>query len=103
MSEVVDNKLEDALLARAEKAEADVARLTQELEEERRWIPVIDRLPKPYVLVLVITAEDVYGVMQLSEDECGEYTWIDNESTIHKTVDISHWRPLPQLPKEGEE
>ena len=75
----------DALLARAEAAEARVA----ELEAATRWIPVTERLPKE--------KQNVLGL-----DRTGTaYHWEYSKSLVNIfTADFTHWMPLPEPPKE---
>ena len=79
--------IEDALLARAEKAEAENATL----KEERRWIPVSERLPKENENVLAL-------------DRTGTaYHWEYSRSLSNIFVGYyTHWMPLPALPEVQE-
>lgn len=69
---------------------------------ERRWVPVIERLPEPANAVLVFCS---YGPEPEPEIELGEYRhgeW----RLIGEDWDITvtHWMPLPSPPakREGE-
>lgn len=65
---------------------------------EMKWIPVSERLPDNWQLVLVCNIrEDWIGCWEYS---CGE-EWSDYYLTF-STSDITHWMPLPELPKEVE-
>jgi hypothetical protein len=71
---------------------AEVATRLEELVEERRWVPVGERLPPPgsTVLMLMDGTDPVSG-------------WYEN-GHFHNAYDqpnITHWQPLPPGP-EGE-
>jgi len=53
----------------------------EELEQERRWIPVSERLPKHDEMVLGFK---------------------NGKVTTGFFLGASHWQPLPQPPKDGE-
>lgn len=75
------------------------------------WISVAERLPDPsehdWVLVAITFDEDgSYDVPKVAEYRDGEWyeddPWGDGRiSALHCTV--THWRPLPGLPKESED
>ena len=84
--------------------------LTPEEVQVMRWIPVEERLPEKSGEYLVLTEEsDIFG-MDFDEDvgENGEFGWwfprfsqggyVD--SNWEKAENVTHWMPLPQLPKE---
>ena len=79
----------------------------EQLRNERRWIPVTERLPDIDANVLAAFSED--GKVRVcevlfadfsDEDEppkpewCGDYGRIAHE-------DVSHWMPLPAPPADG--
>ena len=59
-------------------------------QEQRRWIPVAERLPEIGIVVLVYSEDDGICVDYYGGDSFGYY-------------DVTHWMPLPQPPKEGDE
>lgn len=72
------------IVERASKAESRIA----ELEAERRWIPVSERLPKEKQSVLAL-------------DRTGTaYHWEYSRSLSNIFVsDYTHWMPLPSVPE----
>lgn len=111
------------------KVSADlIERLTAEnaaLREKQRWIPVTERMPEERVLVNVVWVnrapepyyEKIKGV-PISGTACfyrGNWYWDspvvldllaeygnDNFDLVDDAVEITHWMPLPEAPKEGE-
>ena len=65
------------------------------LREERRWIPVGERLPDRMQTVWVVSS---LGAHAASLDSSGQ--WLDDEENPGKK--ITHWQPLPPGP-EGEQ
>ena len=57
-------------------------------QEERRWIPVEERLPDIGIEVLVYSEDDGVCVDYYGGDSFGYY-------------DVTHWMPLPEPPKEA--
>jgi len=79
--------IEDALLARAEKAEAENATL----KEERRWIPVREQMPTPGTQwVLLKNGKMDFDFTYI---DGGRYDWWRNGSNV------THWMPLPEPPE----
>lgn len=75
-------------------------------QEERRWIPVTERLPETEANVLVvangnphsnITLERAYELAIFSIDE----GWILEMWPEWEDPDVTHWMPLPEPPKEA--
>ena len=67
-----------------------------ELEEQRRWIPVTERLPDKDGFYIVVMNGDIWGEPDVwSSTACGFYDgrWDEDGATI------SHWMPLPEPPK----
>ena len=56
-------------------------------QEERRWIPVTERLPDIGIEVLVYSEDDGICVDYYGGDSFGYY-------------DVTQWMPLPEPPKE---
>ena len=55
-------------------------------QEERRWIPVAERLPDVGIEVLIYSEDDGVCVDYYGGDSFGYY-------------DVTHWMPLPEPPK----
>jgi Lar family restriction alleviation protein len=87
------------LRARAEAAEARVAQLERELAK-RRWIPVEERLPDPFICVMatngrVVTEAKYYYY-------CGKlakHGWYQIDGMAIGSVWATHWMPLPEPPE----
>ena len=69
-------------------------------QEERRWIPVEERLPQNYISVLVYTptAEPLPMVHEAYIGDDGEW----HSSVVYgvNNEDVTHWMPMPEPPKE---
>ena len=69
-----------------------------ELEQERRWIPVGERLPEEYEYVLLWDRYNILvGNYVFDKDKPN---WCD--ATSLNDIYPTHWQPLPQPPKEEE-
>lgn len=105
-----------------------IERLTAEnaaLREKQRWIPVTERMPEERVLVNVVwvnrVPEPYYKKIKgvpFSDTACfyrGRWYWDspavldllaeygeDEIDLVDEAVEITHWMPLPEAPKEGE-
>ena len=83
--------IEDALTARI-----------AELEAERRWIPVGERLPEEFTPVLTfskdndkpVTAILAAGFWWSNVDDAGFWS-----SNVDWALNVTHWMPLPQPPE----
>jgi hypothetical protein len=69
----------------------------EELEAERRWIPVSERLPENGERVLV-RMSNFYIVIACYFYKNGYWK---NDSGQEIFI-VTHWQPLPQPPKDGE-
>ncbi len=68
-------------------------------QEERRWIPVTERLPEPGERVL---ATDGGFVGELYVNSRGQWQRYNvNDYSLLMALDIILWMPLPEPPKEG--
>ena len=84
----------------------------------REWIPVEEKLPELHdesfetedeilyykvsdpVLVVYNYDNQIVAIYEMDKDEDGDYTfegWMANGDILHS---VTHWMPLPQLPKE---
>lgn len=68
-------------------------------QEERRWIPVEERLPQNYISVLVCipTAEPLPMVHEAYIGDDGE--WHSSVFYGIENEDVTHWMPMPKPPK----
>ena len=68
-------------------------------QEERRWIPVTERLPECGKRVL---ATDGGFVGEFYINKRGQWQRYNvNDSSLLMALDILFWMPLPEPPKEG--
>ena len=68
----------------------------QELEQERRWIPVSERLPEDSRIYDVAIADYNYSWT----GTCVFGKWIGESGKA--ILGVTHWKYRPQLPKESE-
>ena len=67
-------------------------------QEQRRWIPVTERLPEPGERVL---ANDGGFVGELYVNRLGQWQRYNvNDYSTLMALDILWWRPMPEPPKE---
>ena len=89
---------DDHCVEHSSGAAADlIERLSAEnaaLREKQQWIPVIEKTPEYDMPQLALNAE---GDALIANYAYGE--WFD---TWGQDVDVTHWMPLPEAPKEGE-
>jgi hypothetical protein len=85
----------EELIDKLNHADDQIDRLV-EAAEERRWIPVAERLPEEYVDVLCYCSRNgQYGCGEWSKEDNGTIHWIGLNGMIP-----THWMPLPKTPKE---
>jgi hypothetical protein len=71
---------------------AEIARL----REERRWVPVAERLPEKYQSVIVALTPDSKGRVEV----CEAVHWKGSDfGTDRGNYECSHWMPLPPGPE----
>lgn len=63
-------------------------------EQANRWIPVIQRLPEEYTMVLAWEGDYAFR----AEHVDGKWYEATHEPAYQSN--ITHWRPLPEGPKE---
>ena len=77
-----------------------------ELLKEQRWIPINERLPKEKETVLLSDRYDVlYGYITAKRDFILVDEALSKDNYLIKSKKhwgISHWMPLPKIPKDGE-
>ena len=82
----------------ADTLEAQQKRI-KELEAERRWIPVAERLPEDLCPVLV-------SLKGLKKAFVGRYQdsewWSEGASSRPFMLEVTHWMPMPEMMKEEE-
>lgn len=75
-----------------------------ELEEQRRWIPVAERLPDHSENVLVCVTDSFGNVVPEDAYLLAQYIagdgWILEMWPEIEGPNVTHWMPLPELPKE---
>lgn len=102
MDDIVE-KLRDASLAFREDWQLlrDAASEIARIREERRWIPVEERLPEldSEVLVAWSYEEDKEQVVsQAWRNHLGKFVSLEDIEFLG----VTHWQPLPAPPKDGE-
>lgn len=70
-----------------------------------RWISVEERLPEDDTGVL-IAYKDIFGEPAIGQAIIRSFGWCwfegcVEDSVVEVRVEITHWMPLPELPKEG--
>ena len=73
------------------KEALDMAISALQEQEDRRWIPVAERLPEKPTKCLVYTKRGKYGGHEITYYNEGFYLQYSN---------VTHWMPLPEPPKE---
>ena len=62
-----------------------------------RWIPCSERLPEKFEYVLCV-GRDGMGILRYTGA-----TWLDENAIAYTMNEITHWMPLPDLPKEDDD
>ena len=65
----------------------------------QKWIPVSERLPEDSRGVILCTRSRIVGVGFYDKNT---RSWVQHYSGGGICVDVTHWMPLPEPPKEGE-
>ena len=66
-------------------------------DENKRWIPVSERLPENDGFVLVYTINQIVGEAILIDRK--EFYWAGSDDDA-EPIAVTHWMPLPEPPKE---
>ena len=61
-----------------------------------KWIPVTERLPEDGKYVLCFCRANIICVLRRDKD--GD--WYENPAHVYMSSFVTHWMPLPELPKE---
>lgn len=91
-----------SLADRVSQAEAEVERL----REARRWIPIGERMPAPKQEVSLRLGQVVVGPKIVQGYWDGMFWYMRGYGTslpIEPFSIITHWLPLPEPPKEGDD
>jgi len=91
--------LEDVLMARnsSEKPEG-----SNSSKNSNGWISVRERLPEIGEWVLINGPEVCQRIEPPSASWKAEYAWNTDHESFYYPEDITHWMPLPDMPKEEE-
>ena len=79
----------------------DIIIKQSEERTDMEWISVKDRLPERGTEVLV--TDGLHTMVTWCEDTINGVKWVDNYYTYVNVRfrEVTHWMPLPELPKEG--
>lgn len=69
-----------------------------QLQEQPKWIPVSDRLPKEGQYVLCQCQANIYDVLKLTIDG-----WYHDKNNCYMSGFVIAWMPLPEPYEEAEE
>ena len=65
------------------------------------WISVEERMPEPEREVIIVNKRKQIDIDFLTDDGDGGYYWWKSDEIIWCDDDkITHWMPIPELPKE---
>lgn len=81
---------------------AEVLRAAKEGQQPSCWIPVADRLPEKRgeYLAYIKWADEATTLRYIGKRFNGEPVWRDDDGFERC---VTHWMPLPEPPKEGEQ
>jgi hypothetical protein len=86
----------DHLIANGVRLESKQATSDKASEENKRWIPVTERLPEKWQNVLTVSKNGSIDFDYICSSG-GWYGDLENQQNP-----VTHWMPLPEPPKEGE-
>ena len=81
------------------QSDVDALKALPSAQPEPKWIPCSERLPLEYTRVIGYMA---WKAMTAIEYQHGRWYSIDHLEPLPDEA-VSHWMPLPQPPKEGDE
>lgn len=67
-------------------------------QEQRRWIPVTERLPEEFISVIVSIPSE-HPLPTVKEAYMANGCWV-TKMAIFPSNDITHWMPMPEPPNE---
>lgn len=76
---------------------AELEKLNNELEEERRWRKFPDEKPEEWATVVVKFSDGFYDLAVYLSNGQG---WDIGDGLYHKSEEVTRWLPLPSAPKE---
>ena len=93
----------DDLISNGVSLETKQATSDKTSDENKRWIPVTERLPKKGTgSVLVVKQFRGKSYVDIGEVMGGRvYCYSDEYCVAPKEHIFTHWMPLPEMPKEG--
>lgn len=108
---LMETKLGGAMLGDKQVvAVCDMAIAAIREQEERRWIPVTERLPEENGCYIVVACDEGCSagegiwydtvVVEAEYYNCS-WSWDENGTEYDLTDIVTHWMPLPEPPKEG--
>ena len=94
---IIDEEPDNYLNTRRTTLEMALAYLKEHFSEPK-WIPVTEQLPKEFVSVLVCIPSE-HPLPMVKEAYLANGCW-STRHWIHPKNEITHWRPMPEPPKE---
>lgn len=79
----------------------EACRMGMEALERMRWIPCSERPPEERGCYIVAVKHWYDGKPVTREAFWNGADWLSCEKRMEITPRVTHWMPLPQLPKEG--
>lgn len=79
----------------------EACRMGMEALERMRWIPCSKRPPEERGCYIVVVKHWYDGKPVSREAFWNGADWLSCEKRMEITPRVTHWMPLPQLPKEG--
>ena len=70
-----------------------------DVQPVNQWISCKDKMPEHGVNVLIYTGNSMISLAWYDKDM--EYFYICDSDYKYNPLDVTHWQPLPEPPKEG--